>query len=110
MPFPSINQETAWSQFLLLFRHLYRKGQTVYALDWQHQGYIFDPHGDARPPCVGPVPNGDYYTFVEKEFRYLWFGHPWEWTVCLYGKPLLDALRKHPMELLSTEIRRNGSS
>ena len=62
--------------------------QHVYALDWQHPGYRFDPLL-ARPPdhadswLVPALPNGDYHLFVASDLRFGWLSHPWECSVCV---------------------------
>lgn len=69
----------------------------VYALDWQHPGFRFDPTL-ARPPeridswLVPSLPNGDYYLFVAHDMRFGWLSHPWEYSVCVYGD-LLPTIR-----------------
>ena len=71
--------------------------ENVYALDWQHPGYRFDP-SRARPPehieswLVPALPNGDYYLFLAHDLRFGWLSHPWECSVCVYGD-LLPKIR-----------------
>ena len=72
--------------------------EIVYALDWQHPGYRFDP-SLARPPdnidswLVPALPNGDYYLFLAHDLRFGWLSHPWECSVCVYGD-LLPSIRE----------------
>jgi len=35
------------------------------------------------------LPNGDYYIFLTKDFRNVWFGHAWEETITLIGHDLV---------------------
>lgn len=70
------------------------------ALDWFHFGYRFCPHRfhtspDATSRRAWPVPvtpNGDYSIFFTEDLSSGLFGHPWEQTLCVIGRPLLDAL------------------
>lgn len=91
------------------------KGETnwLYALDWQHPCYQFYPEFpfelDEFGEWVIPLlPNGDYYIFLESEFKWGIFGHPWEQTMCVFGAPLLNQLKSDPPRLLTQLIRRDG--
>jgi hypothetical protein len=78
-------------QFLVAFRTLAKQGhEKLYVFDWQHNGYEFYPMLN-RPP-LSVYPDGDYYSFVAEDFSFWTFGHPWQHTVCIFGKPLIDAL------------------
>jgi Protein of unknown function (DUF2716) len=67
----------------------------VYALDWQHPCFRFNP-SLARPPAridswlVPALPNGDYYLFLARDLRFGWLSNPWECSVCVYGDLLPD--------------------
>lgn len=55
----------------------------VYALDWQHPGYRFNPSLASAPErtdswLVPVIPNGDYYLFLTRDLRSGWLSHPWE--------------------------------
>jgi hypothetical protein len=64
--------------------------EKFYVFDWQHEGYDFYPLLNHQPLSV--YPNGDYYSFVAEDFSFWTFGHPWQKTLCVFGKPLIDAL------------------
>lgn len=62
----------------------------LYALDWQHDSFVFSPRDyqnlvkeyyDEERGCNVYFPNfypdGDYYFFLDPEWRYGVFGHPW---------------------------------
>lgn len=88
-------------------------GATIFALDWQHPCYSFEPHGDFKFEGEGdwpvhPLPNGDYYIFVARDMEFGVFGHPWEGTMCLFGQRLIDAFAANPPELFSRKIRAGG--
>lgn len=65
------------------------------ALDWQHPSYWFWPHRHARENDawrIPPFPNGDYYAFITQDLEQGTFGHPWEQTICVFGRDLSQAL------------------
>lgn len=93
-----------------VFRQSVPAGDFIYALDWQHQGYKFYPsHDDTADTAawkVPALPDGDYSLFVEKSLRFGWLGHPWEWTICVFGEPLLTAVKTHRPKSFRNPIRR----
>jgi len=90
-----------------MFRKATPVGAFVYALDWQHQGYKFYPGATQNDEWVIPaLPDGDYFLFVEKSLAFGWLGHPWEQTICIFGEPLLTALKTHRPKVFSDPIRR----
>jgi hypothetical protein len=64
--------------------------------DWQHPAYRFRPSVQAltwQPEWKVPVyPDGDYFAFVTLDLSCGTFGHPWEHSLCVFGKPLIDSL------------------
>jgi hypothetical protein len=64
--------------------------ERIYALDWQHECYWFYPHREFTDWFVPALPNGDYYIFVNEGFSFGIFGHPWEWTSCVWGNGLIS--------------------
>jgi hypothetical protein len=88
-----------------------RPGEQLYALDWQHVGYRFDPRrvggrGPRRPG--GVFPGGDYSVSLTPDLRLGTFGHPWEETLCVFGEPLLAAVEARLTALLGPPVRRGG--
>lgn len=79
-----------------IFADITLKGQMIYALDWQHDSYIYDPHeeiariGDDCAP--GFIPDGDYYFFIESNFEFGYLGHPWREEVWIFGEKLIQAI------------------
>jgi hypothetical protein len=78
-----------------LFRGITKPGERLYALDWQHPCYDFDPRKEMDRDefdewIVPVVPNGDYYIFLTKDFTNIWFGHPWEETITLIGNDIVN--------------------
>ena len=94
-------------------REIVPEDSFVYALNWQHSCYRFSPHADFvyfhEDDWPIPVfPGGDYYLFLDPRLRWGLLGHPWEQTMCAFGTPLIDALRKRPCEALAHPIRAMG--
>ncbi len=71
-------------------------GEELLALDWNHRCYFFNPHhrlanASLSSWAVPILPNGDHYIFVTKDFRLGIVGNCVDQTICVFGKPLLDA-------------------
>ncbi|MFB7784033.1 DUF2716 domain-containing protein [Streptomyces vinaceus] len=86
-------------------------GEFVYWLDWQHDGYRYDPRRTDLPgrpprPGEGTYPNGDYYLNVTHDLRLGTFGHPWEQTLTVWGPTLLAAIDAELTDLLGEPVRR----
>lgn len=75
----------------------------MFALDWQHDCFSFSPkehipyefeYYDDERNCnvVFPTyyPNGDYYMFFDKEWKYGLLGHPWRKEIIVIGKELIS--------------------
>ena len=69
--------------------------ESLYALDWQHDSFEFTIEEYADLP-IGLYPDGDYFIFLRKDFSSGVFTHPWEESVCIFGKELLNILKKYP--------------
>ncbi|WP_435107007.1 DUF2716 domain-containing protein [Nocardiopsis synnemataformans] len=91
---------------------LARPDELLYWLDWNHTGYRFDPRrvgGPGQPEVPGQVfPDGDYYIYTTRDLRMGTFGHPWENTLCVFGRDLLDRVENGLTALLGEPTRRNG--
>jgi hypothetical protein len=88
-------------------------GEHILALDWQHSCYRFNPTSafKYRSELDWPIPalpNGDYYIFLACDFRFGWFGHPWEQTICIFGERFLAALAIRPPALFDRLLRERG--
>lgn len=95
------------------FRQCIAPGEKLYVLDWQHACYLWDPHADFEFKTehdwpVPPLPNGDYYIFLARDMNLGVFGHPWEQTMCVFGRTLVDAFAANPPELFTKTIRVGG--
>ena len=89
--------------------------ESILALDWQHDCYLYNPHSgfnytryDDWP--IEPYPNGDYYIFLTSDLTNGFFGHPWEKTICVFGEKFLKALNENNCSVLTEVCRLNGKS
>lgn len=91
---------------------LARPDELLYWLDWNHTGYRFDPRrvgGPGQPEVPGQVfPDGDYYIYTTHDLRMGTFGHPWENTLCVFGRDLLARVENGLTALLGEPTRRDG--
>jgi len=82
-------------------------GQRLFALDWQHSGFLCDPSTigeqysfwveDSRFPEGGYhaffpsfYPDGDYYFFIDEYLQFGYLSHPWRKEVWIFGEALLN--------------------
>jgi hypothetical protein len=111
----SVNAVELNMEMFRLFRELLLPSQRLYALDWQHPCYWFNPYGlfDFSPVHNGMIPvipDGDYSIFVADDFHFGTFGHPWEQTICVWGEPLLELVSHRHPRMLGKVTRRNGKA
>ena len=90
-----------------IFKEITTEGQNMYALNWQHDGYEFDPRqeypmtSELKDWPVSLLPHGCYNLFTTQNFDNLWFSHPWEESITLVGnKMVLEA------EILKEEFKK----
>ncbi|MEV8533226.1 DUF2716 domain-containing protein [Streptomyces sp. NPDC051211] len=88
-------------------------GEFVYWLDWQHDGYRYDPRSTDLPgrpsrPGKGTCHNDDHYLHLTDDLRLGTFGHPWEQTLTAWGPSLLAAVEAELTNLLGEPVRRRG--
>lgn len=91
------------------FARCAREGGQMYALDWQHSGFQFEPGkpGERKSVWVenkdclgggydayfpGVYPDGDYYFFIDCDFRFGWLGHPWLQQIWVFGEALIKEM------------------
>ncbi len=75
---------------LTAMRACTRKNELIYAMDWQHECYEFDPRkpierDEWKEWLVPLFPNGDYYIFIQKDLKWGYFGHPWKKEIGIFG-------------------------
>lgn len=75
--------------FANAFRAILKPQHRIYVLDWQHTSYKFDPH-ESTAWLLGIFPDGDYYIYLADDFSFGTFGHPWQASLCVFGKSLLN--------------------
>lgn len=85
-----------------------KEGEKLYALDWQHSGFKFDPrhaeerisfwvnddrymHGGYYAYFPDYYPDGDYCFFLDCRFRFGYLGHPWQRMVWIFGEDLIQS-------------------
>ena len=83
-------------------------GKRLYAMDWEHCAFLYDPRreeeqksvkladGGGKYRAVFPFyyPDGDYYFFLDEQFRFGYLGHPWRKEIWVFGKALLPEIEK----------------
>lgn len=83
-------------------------GEEMYALDWQHDCFLFDPNEriptgyayfDNERNCSvyfpAYYPNGDYHFFVSKNWAFGLYGHPWRKELIVVGEELILEIEKN---------------
>ena len=89
----------------------------MYALDWQHTCFRYNPRirdtieypvfiPDEKKPSLGYnvyfpefYPDGDFYFFVAKDFRWGYLTHPWLNKVWVFGDKLISLIKKYSEKL-----------
>lgn len=83
------------------------KDKRIYALDWQHSAFLYDPHGNEPQKVLQVIdsrfeqgwynayfpsfyPDGDYHFFIEQDFEFGWLGHPWRQEIWIFGEKLIE--------------------
>lgn len=67
----------------------------MYALDWQHSAFLFNPREEEKDEkhfFPSFYPDGDYYFFIDRFFKFGYLGHPWRQEVWIFGDKLLAAV------------------
>jgi hypothetical protein len=87
-------------------------GGTLLVLDWHHACYRIRPHAitaeDAPRWPDSMMPDGDYSIHLAEDFSYGTFGHPWEYSICVIGAPLLERVTPNLDDILVRRIRVGG--
>ena len=89
------------------------KDAYMYALDWQHTCFKYNPrietqkdnpsfiyddrYSDGGYKAYFPTfyPNGDYYFFISRDFSWGYLTHPWQNKIWVYGDELIKNFRKY---------------
>ncbi|MBD3213091.1 MAG: DUF2716 domain-containing protein [Candidatus Lokiarchaeota archaeon] len=92
------------------FRNIIRINDYIYAFDWQHESYRFQPHSINKNDWIIPfLPDGEYYIFFTEDLNNGIFSHPWEQSICLFGKELISAIEMDPPKMFIRTLRKHGS-
>ena len=83
----------------------------LYALDWQHSSYLFNPSlktilNEWGEWPITLYPNGDYYFFINETMSWGYLGHPWEKSISIFGEEFIKAVEKNRPNIFNKEIRR----
>jgi len=68
------------------FLQLSKSKKISYILDWYHQYYYVSDEQKE----FSLYDDGDYIINLSQDFSQGTFGHPWEQTLCVFGKELVD--------------------
>ena len=93
-----------------IFLAVTREGERLYALDWQHSAFLYDPRkaeeqkdipGKGGYTAFFPsfYPDGDYHFFIDEHFRFGYLGHPWRQEVWIFGEELVKQFEEKYKEL-----------
>lgn len=87
-------------------------GSEMYALDWQHDCYEFDPNEniplhfhyydnnrDVEVYFPSYFPDGDYHFFISKDWKCGMLGHPWREEIYVFGNKLMKYFKDKAEEL-----------
>ncbi|WP_008825491.1 DUF2716 domain-containing protein [Haloplasma contractile] len=85
-------------KMLEVFKFITHNYEEIYALNWQHESYKFNPRGEMPRDEFGEwlvpiLPDGDYYFFIEKDFEWGYIGHPWQKTITIFGDELIEGIK-----------------
>ena len=92
-----------------VFVSVTEKGKRMYALDWQHSAFLFDPRNEEEQKSFWKTdnryvgggynayfpsfyPDGDYYFFIDEYFEYGYLGHPWRQEIWVFGENLIEKI------------------
>ncbi|MCL6604585.1 MAG: DUF2716 domain-containing protein [Paenibacillus sp.] len=87
----------------------------IYALDWQHTSFKYNPNSPEIMPRVTHMeefnvyfpdfyPDGDYYFFIASNFSWGYFTHPWTQELWIFGEELIAEIVKVPQIYLTRKF------
>lgn len=106
-----------------IFIDVTKEDERIYALDWQHSAFLYNPRNEDEQKFIKVedteffngegynayfpefFPDGDYYFFIDENFRFGYLGHPWRQEVWIFGKLLLDKFEQVYKELGWTKLK-----
>lgn len=95
---------------LLVFKENTAWNEYIMALDWQHECYWVNPHlkfdrNEFDEWIIPIIPNGDYYFFIQKDLKWGYLGHPWEKSITIFGKELIESIKQNKPEMFYKILR-----
>ncbi|MBW5449449.1 DUF2716 domain-containing protein [Cohnella sp. CFH 77786] len=92
-----------------VFKELTTEDEYIYALDWQHECYWYNPHlpHGSKEWTIPFYPDGDYYIFFPMDLSWCYFSHPWEKSVTLINEDLIKTFERHKPSIFGRLIRRS---
>lgn len=98
------------SKALQAFKKNTASNEYIMALDWQHECYWVNPHleferNEFNEWIIPVFPNGDYYFFIQKDFKWGYLGHPWEESITIFGKELIESFERNKPEMFRNILR-----
>jgi len=93
------------------FRSCTSLNEYIYALDPYHECYWFNPHLEVKRNefnewTISFLPDGDYYFFLPKDFRWGFLGYPWEKSISIFGEDLLRSFKDSKPTIFEQVIRK----
>ena len=88
-----------------------KPGERIFALDWQHSAFLYDPRNADEQQSVfvsdekymgggynayfpDYYPDGDYYFFISEDFRFGYLTHPWRKEAWVFGDELIEEFER----------------
>ena len=85
--------------------------ERIFALDWQHSAFLYDPRNTDEQQSVfvsdqkymgggnnayfpDYYPDGDYYFFISEDFRFGYLTHPWRKEAWVFGGELIEEFER----------------
>ncbi|WP_433774290.1 DUF2716 domain-containing protein [Bacillus wiedmannii] len=95
---------------LLVFKENTMPNEYIMALDWQHECYWVNPHleferNESDEWIIPIIPNGDYYFFIHKDFKWGYLGHPWEKSITIFGRELIESFERNKPKMFQNVLR-----
>ncbi|WP_077301696.1 DUF2716 domain-containing protein [Virgibacillus pantothenticus] len=88
--------------------------ELVFAMEWQHDCYEFDPREPIDRNEFGewliPIfPNGDYHIFLQKKLEWGVFGHPWKQEIGIFGSCFINNFNTN-IAILDTIVQKKTNA
>ncbi|GGI11504.1 DUF2716 domain-containing protein [Gottfriedia solisilvae] len=98
------------TKFLECFKLLTKPNEYFYALDWQHDCYSVNaflefPRDELNRWIIPAIPDGDYYFFIQENFKWGVLTHPWEQTITVFGKEIIEVIKDNKPKIFHTVLR-----